>query len=91
MTGVWKFQIAKGRQRGGAFAPDLNSPAKQATTGFGQADFGDKGFVTIPVPANWEVEGFSRPIQISPMMPWAFIGANGNTGELRRSARAMAL
>jgi beta-galactosidase len=41
--------------------------AKEAALAhFEQVDFTDQGFATISVPANWEVEGFSKPTYDQP-------------------------
>jgi beta-galactosidase len=74
MTGTWKFQIATGRQHAGTFLPETNAVAsnpevdskESALANFGQVDFDDKNFTTIPVPANWEIIGFSKPTYDQP-------------------------
>src|SRR5271157_1176247 len=57
MTGVWRFKLdhgvspaVKGELPPGAAIPDFAMPAAS-----------DAGWKDIPVPANWEVEGFSIP------------------------------
>ena len=57
MTGIWRFKLdhgpspaVKGELPAGAAIPDFATPAAS------DADWKD-----IPVPANWEVEGFSIP------------------------------
>ncbi len=45
--------------------PGLNSKAAQLSN-FSRMDFNDASFATIPVPANWEVEGFSKPTYDQP-------------------------
>ena len=48
-----------------AWNPRLDSKEAMLDS-FGQVDFDDKDFTTIPVPANWEVEGFSKPTYDQP-------------------------
>ena len=58
MTGTWRFKLEHGTSpavKGALPAPDAAAGAF-AVTGLNDQDWKD-----IPVPANWEIEGFSMP------------------------------
>jgi beta-galactosidase len=59
MTGTWRFKL----EHGGSPAVDgvLPSSTNTVADGFASAGMNDKDWKDIPVPANWEIEGFSRP------------------------------
>jgi len=56
LNGNWKFNWVK-------------DPEKRPTT-FQNIAFDDSDWVTIPVPANWEVEGFGHPIYLDERYPF---------------------
>jgi len=56
LNGDWKFDWVK-------------DPKKRPTT-FQNIDFDDSDWNTIPVPANWEVEGFGHPIYLDERYPF---------------------
>ena len=56
LNGYWKFQWVR-------------SPKKRNKK-FYEADIDDSGWDTIPVPANWEVEGFGYPIYLDERYPF---------------------
>ena len=56
LNGNWKFNWVK-------------DPKKRPTT-FQNIDFDDSDWKTIPVPANWEVEGFGKPIYLDERYPF---------------------
>jgi beta-galactosidase len=74
MTGTWKFQIAKGREHGDQFVPELgdvtasgaDNDHEATSVKFAQLDFDAQSFSSIPVPANWEIEGYSKPTYDQP-------------------------
>ena len=43
---------------------------KQRPTTFQHTAYDDSGWTTIPVPANWEVEGFGKPIYLDERYPF---------------------
>src|ERR1039457_1774004 len=59
MTGTWRFMLDKGD------SPSVNgalpAAALAAIPPFALAETSDAGWKDIPVPSNWEIEGFSRP------------------------------
>ena len=58
MTGAWRFKLEHGASpavKGVLPAPDA------ATATFAAAGLNDQDWKDIPVPANWEIEGFSMP------------------------------
>jgi beta-galactosidase len=56
MTGTWRFKLEHGSSPAvKAILPD-SSDASFAATGLNEREWKN-----IPVPANWEIEGFSRP------------------------------
>jgi beta-galactosidase len=59
MTGTWRFKLEHGASPAvaGVLPPSTNAAADS----FAFADTNDKDWKDIPVPANWEIEGFSRP------------------------------
>jgi len=56
LNGNWKFNWVK-------------DPKKRPTT-FQNITFDDTDWVTIPVPANWEVEGYGHPIYLDERYPF---------------------
>jgi beta-galactosidase len=56
LNGDWNFNWVK-------------DPKKRPTT-FQNIDFDDSDWKTIPVPANWEVEGFGKPIYLDERYPF---------------------
>jgi beta-galactosidase len=56
LNGNWKFQFVK--------------DPKQRPTTFQHIDFDDSDWKTIPVPANWEVEGYDYPIYLDERYPF---------------------
>ena len=56
LNGDWKFHFVK-------------DPKKRSTT-FQNVDFDDSGWDSIPVPANWEVEGYDFPIYLDERYPF---------------------
>ena len=57
LNGDWKFKWVK-------------SPKDRPMT-FHHADFDDSDWGTIPVPSNWEVEGFGHPIYLDERYPFS--------------------
>ena len=55
MTGTWRFKLEQG------ISPALNGelPADAPVPAFAAPDASDADWKNIPVPANWEIEGFS--------------------------------
>lgn len=56
LNGDWKFNFVK--------------DPKQRPTTFQNTDFDDSAWNTIPVPANWEVEGYDFPIYLDERYPF---------------------
>ena len=56
LNGDWKFNFVR-------------DPKKRATT-FHNTNFNDAYWKTIPVPANWEVEGYDHPIYLDERYPF---------------------
>ena len=56
LNGEWKFNWVK--------------DPKQSPTTFQNTDYDDSEWTTIPVPANWEVEGFGHPIYLDERYPF---------------------
>ncbi len=56
LNGDWKFNWVK--------------DPKQRPTTFQNIEFDDSDWTTIPVPANWEVEGFGHPIYLDERYPF---------------------
>ncbi|MFK7811768.1 MAG: glycoside hydrolase family 2 TIM barrel-domain containing protein [Maribacter sp.] len=56
LNGGWKFNFVK--------------DPKQRPTAFHNTDFDDREWKTIPVPANWEVEGYDHPIYLDERYPF---------------------
>ena len=56
LNGTWKFHWVK-------------NPSERPTT-FHNITYDDSDWNTIPVPANWEVEGFGRPIYLDERYPF---------------------
>ncbi|WP_103355504.1 glycoside hydrolase family 2 TIM barrel-domain containing protein [Amycolatopsis sp. CA-128772] len=61
LDGDWKFRHAD--------RPDARDPD------FHRVDVDDRGWPTIPVPANWQLHGYDFPIYVNITYPWW--GANG--------------
>ncbi len=59
MTGTWRFKLEHGESpaKNGQLPASTNTAADR----FAVADLNDQDWKDIPVPANWEIEGFSRP------------------------------
>jgi hypothetical protein len=55
MTGTWRFKL----EQGVSPAVEGRLPADAAMPGFAAPAASDADWKTIPVPANWEIEGFS--------------------------------
>jgi beta-galactosidase len=53
MTGTWRFKLEHGE------SPAVDGVLPASTNA--AADLNDQEWKDIPVPANWEIEGFSRP------------------------------
>ena len=56
LNGPWKFSFVK--------------DPKQRLKSFHNVDFDDSEWKTIPVPANWEVEGYDHPIYLDERYPF---------------------
>ena len=56
LNGIWKFNWVK--------------DPKQRPTTFQNIEYNDSNWSTIPVPANWEVEGFGKPIYLDERYPF---------------------
>lgn len=56
LNGNWNFNFVK--------------DPKQRPTTFQNTDFDDSDWKTIPVPANWEVEGYDHPIYLDERYPF---------------------
>lgn len=56
LNGIWKFNWVK--------------DPKQRPTTFQNPDFDDSKWDSIPVPANWEVQGFGHPIYLDERYPF---------------------
>ena len=56
LNGNWRFSYAG--------HPD------QAIAGFEAADFDDKAWDTIPVPSNWQLHGYGRPLYVNVAYPF---------------------
>ena len=54
----------------GIWAFDWQRNPNNAPHNFYQADFDDSSWGTIPVPANWEVEGYGYPIYLDERFPF---------------------
>ena len=65
LNGDWNFHWVK-------------DPKKRPTT-FQHIDFDDSEWKTIPVPANWEVEGFGNPIYLDERYPFTTKWPNAPT------------
>lgn len=65
LNGEWKFNWVK-------------NPKKRPTT-FQNIDFNDSDWKTIPVPANWEVEGYGNPIYLDERYPFTTKWPNAPT------------
>lgn len=56
LNGSWRFKWSK--------SPDARP------TGFEEPGFDDSGWDRIPVPSNWEIEGYPEPIYLNIRYPW---------------------
>jgi beta-galactosidase len=56
-SGRWKFHY-------------VEKPALRPRD-FHRADFDDRGWAEIPVPSNWQLQGYDRPIYLNTRYPWA--------------------
>ncbi|MFK4189008.1 glycoside hydrolase family 2 TIM barrel-domain containing protein [Streptomyces sparsogenes] len=56
LNGGWRFRWSRN--------------ADQRPTGFQAPDFDDSGWNHIPVPSNWEIEGYPEPIYLNIKYPW---------------------
>lgn len=65
LNGNWKFNWVK-------------DPEKRPTT-FQNIDYNDSDWKVIPVPANWEVEGFGNPIYLDERYPFTTTWPNAPT------------
>ncbi len=65
LNGEWKFNWVK-------------KPKKRPTT-FQNINFDDSDWKTIPVPANWEVEGYGHPIYLDERYPFTTKWPNAPT------------
>ncbi len=74
MTGTWRFLLDHGN------SPSVNGALPESATAtipaFALAETSDATWKDIPVPSNWEIEGFSRP---------TFQNPNNDIGLYRRS------
>jgi beta-galactosidase len=59
MNGDWRFKLEHGVSP--AVAGVMPASTEGAAGVFAATDANDKDWKSIPVPANWEIEGFSRP------------------------------
>ncbi len=66
LNGDWKFHFVK--------------DPKQRPTTFQNVDFDDSSWTTIPVPANWEVEGYDHAIYLDERYPFTTQWPNVPTG-----------
>ena len=57
LNGRWKFHY-------------VSRPADRPRDFF-RADLDDSGWKTIPVPSNWQLQGYDRPIYLNTRYPWA--------------------
>src|SRR5512135_299162 len=57
LNGRWKFHY-------------VSKPADRPLD-FQRADFDDRGWAEIPVPSNWQLEGYDKPIYLNTRYPWA--------------------
>ena len=57
MTGTWRFNL----EHGISPAVEGKLPADAPVPDFATTNGSDAGWTNIPVPANWEIEGFSIP------------------------------
>ena len=60
LNGRWRFHWSR--------RPD------QRPVDFHREDFDDSAWDTIPVPANWEIQGYGTPIYANSHVPWASTG-----------------
>ena len=79
LNGLWKFNWVK--------------DADRRPTDFFNTSFNDKGWVDMPVPGVWELNGYGHPIYVNVGYPWrnqfnsnppAFPTENNNVGSYRR-------
>jgi beta-galactosidase len=55
LNGTWRFKLY---------------PNPDAVDDFYKVDYNDSEFDKIPVPANWETQGFDKPIYTNVVFPW---------------------
>ena len=74
LNGLWKFHYT---------AKQIDSPVN-----FFQPSFVDKTWDNIPVPSNWEMQGFGIPIYTNVVYPFPknppFVGDDNPTGNYRK-------
>ncbi|MFJ5223990.1 glycoside hydrolase family 2 TIM barrel-domain containing protein [Streptomyces sp. NPDC088400] len=56
LNGSWRFKWSEN--------PDLRP------VGFHEPEYDDSGWARIPVPSNWEIEGYPEPIYLNIRYPW---------------------
>lgn len=56
LNGLWKFFWVK--------------DADQRPNDFFRVDFNDRGWVNMPVPGNWELNGYGDPLYVNTGFPW---------------------
>ncbi|MGA5351756.1 glycoside hydrolase family 2 TIM barrel-domain containing protein [Streptomyces thermodiastaticus] len=56
LDGSWRFHWSRN--------------ADQRPVGFERPDYDDSGWDRIPVPSNWEIEGYPEPIYLNISYPW---------------------
>ena len=59
MTGTWRFKLEHGQSP--AVNGELPASTNADADSFAATYLNDRDWKDIPVPANWEIEGFSRP------------------------------
>ena len=64
----------------GTWSFDWQRDPADAPAGFFNPDFDDSRWGTIPVPANWEVEGYGRPIYLDERFPFTTTWPDAPTG-----------
>ena len=64
LNGIWKFKLAE-------------SPL-EAPRGFESAGYDDSGWDDIPVPSNWELHGYGKPVYTNMLYPFKQEGAESH-------------
>jgi hypothetical protein len=59
MAGSWRFKLE--HDASPAVNGQMPAPTNEAVESFATTDLDEQEWKDIPVPANWEIEGFSRP------------------------------